>query len=140
MRRHDHLHPGLILIVAVGGAVGTAARYGLSTVVAPQGGWPVATLTANLVGAMLLGLLLEALVRAGEEIPRRRLIRLGLGTGVLGGFTTFSAFAVEVERLSAGGATATALCYFAVSLAGGLAACLGGVALAARHRRGLSSR
>jgi fluoride exporter len=133
--RPAHLNPALILLVAAGGTAGTLARYALSTAIPIQGGWPVSTLVENLVGSFLLGLLLEALVRAGDETPRRRLVRLGAGTGVLGGFTTFSTFALEVEHLLAIGAPGTALGYFAASLIGGFLACLAGVTLAAGHHR-----
>ncbi len=135
MSRTPHLHPGMIVLVAVGGAVGTLARWALTSNLPAQHGWPIATLVENLVGAFLLGLLLEALVRAGDETPGRRLLRLGLGTGVLGGFTTFSTFALEVERLLAAGDGGVAIGYFAVSLVGGFATCLAGVMLASRHHR-----
>ena len=74
------------MVVALGGAVGTLARYGLSHAVPDTGGVPVATLVENVVGAFLLGLLLEALARSGPDVGRRRLARLGLGTGLLGAF------------------------------------------------------
>ena len=134
MSRPAHLNPALILLVPPA-AAGTLARYGLSTAIPAPGGWPVSTLVENLVGSFLLGLLLEALVRAGDETPRRRMIRLGAGTGVLGGFTTFSTFALEVEHLLATGASGLALGYFAASLIGGFLACLAGVTLAAGHHR-----
>jgi CrcB protein len=133
--RAPHLRPGLVLLVAAGGAAGTLARHGLSASVPAREGWPVATLLENLAGAFLLGLLLEALVRAGDETPALRRVRLGLGTGFLGGFTTFSAFALEVGRLLTSGSPVQAAGYFAVSVLGGLLACLAGVALAARHHR-----
>ncbi len=136
MSRPHHLHYGLVLLVALGGTLGTGGRHLLSsTVAAGDGGWPVATLVENLLGAFLLGLLLEALVRRGSETSRARLLRLGLGTGVLGGFTTFSALAVELERLLADGAWAVAAGYAVASLVGGVLACLLGVVLAARHHR-----
>jgi CrcB protein len=103
----------------------------------------VATLVANLAGSLLLGALLEALARAGAsgpETPRRRLLRLGLGTGLLGGFTTFSSLAVELERMLADGATALAATYAGTSAAGGLLAAVLGVALAARHHRWRADR
>jgi CrcB protein len=133
--RPAHLNPALILLVAAGGAVGTLARYALTTAIPAPGGWPVPTLGENLIGSFLLGLLLETLIRAGDETPRRRLIRLGAGTGVLGGFTTFSTFALEVEHLLASGAPGTALGYFAASLVGGFLTCLAGITLAAGHHR-----
>jgi fluoride exporter len=134
--RPHHLHGGLVLLVGAGGAVGTGARYLLSTHwPAAVGAWPVATLVENLVGAFLLGLLLEALVRRGSESSRGRLVRLGVGTGVLGGFTTFSALALELERLLAVQAWGVAVGYAVTSLVAGVLLCLLGVVLAARHHR-----
>ena len=133
MSRPHHLDPRLVALVAIGGAVGTSARYAVSTSVAASGEWPTATFTVNIAGAFLLGALLEALLRRGAESSRGRLVRLGLGTGVLGGFTTFSALALEIERLLAGGSTGTALAYTGSSLVLGFLACLLGVVVAARH-------
>jgi CrcB protein len=129
-----HLHPGLVLAVAAGGVVGTTARATLTGAVGQVGGWPLGTLTENVVGSFLLGMLLEALLRAGQETPRARVVRLGLGTGVLGGFTTFSSFALEVERLLAGGEAGIAAGYAGASLVLGLLACAGGIVLGARLR------
>lgn len=136
--RPAHLQPRLLAVVGLGGAIGTVGRYGLGRALPPSGGWPWGTLTANLVGAFLLGLLLEALLRRGEETSGRRLARLGLGTGVLGGFTTFSALALELERLLAAGDLGVAAGYTALTVAGGLGACTAGVALAARRHRRLA--
>ncbi|WP_250445955.1 CrcB family protein, partial [Actinotalea sp. C106] len=129
----QHLAPRLLAVVALGGTLGTAARYLLASAVTQDGGtWPTATFLANLLGAFLLGLLLEALVRRGAESPRGQVLRLGLGTGVLGGFTTFSSLALELDRLLADGAVVLAAGYAAASLTLGLAACFAGVTLAAR--------
>ncbi|VTR77826.1 fluoride efflux transporter FluC [Cellulomonas hominis] len=117
----------LALLVAVGGAAGSLGRYGLAQALPVQHGWPLGTLTANLVGAFLLGALLEALGRRGPETPGVLRVRLALGTGLLGGFTTFSALALETERLLAAGALGTGLGYAAVSVVGGvLCAAAGG--------------
>ena len=86
-----------------------------------------------MLGSFLLGALLETLLRRGAESPRGRVLRLGLGTGVLGGFTTFSALALELERLLAGGQVAMALVYAVASLVLGVLACVAGIALAARR-------
>lgn len=138
MSRPHHLDPGLVGLVAIGGMVGTAARYGLSTAVGSSGGWPTSTFIENLVGAFLLGVLLEALLRRGPETPRGRRLRLGVGTGVLGGFTTFSALALETERLLAQGAAGTGLAYAGATVVLGYLACLLGVVVAQRdHRRRL---
>lgn len=136
MARRTFLDPTLVAIVAAGGALGTASRYLLTTNLHPQAGWPAATLVENVLGSFLLGLLLETLVRRGDETPGTRRLRLGAGTGFLGGFTTFSSLAIETERLLADGAVGTAVAYVTASLALGFLACLVGVVLAAaRHRR-----
>ena len=137
-------------LVALGGALGSVARYFLSgwagvlltplTLLFPSRGemmiwFPIGTLLVNVVGALALGYLLEALARRGRETVRRRKIRLGIGTGVLGGFTTYSALALDVQRLLADGFGWMALVYVVLTLAGGTAACLGGIALAARADR-----
>lgn len=134
-RRPPHLSAALAAVVAAGGALGTGARYVLTTALPHQQGWPVATFTENVVGAFLLGVLLEVLVRRGLESRGGRLVRLGLGTGFLGGFTTFSAVAIEIDRLLASGAAGTALTYAVATLVLGLVAALAGVALAARQHR-----
>lgn len=129
--RH-HRDPRLLLLVAAGGAVGTGLRYALSSTLGPSGAWPTATLVENVVGAFVLGLLLETLLCRGPETARGRAVRLGVGTGVLGGFTTFSSLAIELERLLAAGAVGTAAAYAAASVVLGLAACFAGVAVGAR--------
>lgn len=128
-----HRDPRLVLAVAGGGAVGTVARYGLAQALPTGDGVPWATLVANVVGAFLLGLLLEALVRSGPDAGGRRLARLGLGTGVLGGFTTYSAFAVEIDARLRDGHALLALGYAAGSIALGLAACALGVVVGTRR-------
>lgn len=138
-----HRQPRLVAVVAAGGAVGTALRYGLAEWTGTAEGWPTATFVANLAGALLLGVLLEALARAAgsaAETPRHRLVRLGLGAGLLGGFTTFSSLAVELERMLADGAPALAAAYTGASAVGGVLAALLGVALAARHHRWRADR
>ena len=120
------------VLVFGGGVVGTALRAGLGLLVpTASGGFPVATLAVNLVGAFVLGWLVVAVsVRLGDGVAARR-VRLGVGTGVCGGFTTFSTFMVEPVLLVQGGAAGVAAAYLAISLAGGLAAALIGARLGA---------
>ncbi|WP_208971821.1 fluoride efflux transporter FluC [Kineococcus rubinsiae] len=131
-----HRDPRLLALVAAGGALGTLARYGTARLVPAAGAWPLATLAVNVAGSFLLGLLLEALARRGPEDARGTALRLGLGTGFCGGFTTFSSLAVEVDGLLSDGTAGTALAYGAGSVAAGLLAALAGVAVAGSRHRG----
>ncbi|MCK8476239.1 fluoride efflux transporter FluC [Microbacterium aurugineum] len=112
-----------ILLVAVGGMVGTAARLGLGLVVPDAGGFPVAVLLANVLGAVLIGVL-------AARLPSSTDLRLALGTGVLGGFTTYSAFMTGTVELWAD-APVLAAAYAIGSLVLGLA----GAALGLRFGR-----
>lgn len=91
----------LVLLVAVGGAVGSLTRFGVGTALPSDATSPSwATLLVNVTGAALLGLLVERLALAR---PTSRRLRPLLGTGVLGGYTTFSAAALDVQgHLAAG--------------------------------------
>lgn len=134
--RPPHHHLGLVGLVAAGGVVGTTARYATTLWLGTAGsGLPTATLTVNLVGCFLLGLLLEALGRRGAESPRMQAARLALGTGVLGGFTTFSSLAEELAQLVHEHADGVAVLYAVVSVVGGLVATVLGITLAAGHHR-----
>lgn len=116
--------------MALGGAIGTGVREALSlTWPAAADGFPVTVFAINVVGAFVLGLLLEALSRLGPDEGRRRILRLFVGTGVLGGFTTYSALATDVATRS-GSATPTAFAYAALSLVVGVLAAGLGVTLA----------
>ncbi|HHU09843.1 MAG TPA: CrcB family protein [Intrasporangiaceae bacterium] len=95
-----HRQPRLLALVFVGGALGTAARAAIEAAApAAPGTWPWATFGINLAGAFLLGLLLETLDRRAARLGPGPAPRLFLGTGILGGFTTYSAFAVETVHL-----------------------------------------
>jgi fluoride exporter len=127
-------HPLVIAVIAVGGAVGTLGRYELGVHLRTAGsyGFSYATLAANLSGAFALGLLVALVAR---HWPRSRYLRPALGTGVLGGFTTFSTLMVEtVQRLDHGHAP-IGLLYVVVTLVGGLAAAFAGMALGDLGRR-----
>ena len=99
--RPAHLSWANIGLVAAGGGAGTGLRYVITMVVPAWAGVPVATFGINIVGALLLGVLLELLAKHGLDIGWTRRVRLGVGTGVLGGFTTYSALAVETATLAA---------------------------------------
>lgn len=106
---------------------GTLARFGLSEVLPETAGLPVDTFLTNIAGAFALGLLLEALARRGPDAGRRRAVRLLFGTGFLGGFTTYSALAVDSALLLGGGRAAAGLAYLALSVLVGLGATALGV-------------
>jgi CrcB protein len=117
------------LLAAVGAALGALARWGVAeTLPRSSGEWPWATLVVNLTGCLLIGVLLAVL---GVRRPDDEHLRTFLGAGVLGGFTTFSAFAVEVADLLRAGAPAVAAAYAAVSVLGGLLAVAAGLRIGA---------
>ena len=142
--RPIHLGPGALLLVFTGGTIGTAAREALSLALPPPGAIPYTVFGINVVGALLLGALLEGLVGRGPDRSGRRL-RLLLGTGVLGGFTTYSTLATDAAHLigtgsigtgsiSTGSIGAGAAYGVGTVLVGALATWIG-IALAAAARR-----
>jgi len=129
--------PGLW--VFAGGCLGALARAGLSAAVPdPAGGVPTTTLAINLSGALILGWLLRTLAITGGDRGWRRPVRLGVGTGVLGGYTTFSTFDIQSVQLATHQHLLASGLYLAVSLVGGFLAAWAGTAVArstARRRR-----
>jgi CrcB protein len=126
--RREVLRVRPYLWAAVGGALGALARWELA-VTLPSDPWPWATLTVNLLGCYLIGALFAWL---GVRRPAATWPRPFLGTGVLGGFTTYSTFAVEVVRAADDGAVALAAGYVVASVVGGvLAVVLGGLSVRA---------
>jgi CrcB protein len=124
-------------VVAAGGVLGALARYGLGVVLPRQPtSFPWATFGVNVSGCALIGVLV---VLVTEAFPAHPLLRPFLGTGVLGGYTTFSTYVVDTERLVRAGAPVTALAYLGGTLAGALvAAYLGVVSTRALVRRRLA--
>lgn len=114
-------------LVAVGGALGSLGRWGVAHVLPAGSLWHWPTFAVNALGAFLLGLLLEFLTRPGVESTRAHTVRLLVGTGLLGGFTTYSAFAEEMWQLVDGGDSAGAFGYTVVTLGAGLLAAAFGV-------------
>jgi len=115
-----------LLLVAVGGGLGTALRFGVGRwAIALMGpGFPFGTFAVNLIGGFLMGLLAGWLARFGEGGEELRLL---LGVGVLGGFTTFSAFSLEVYNMITRAEVALAAAYATSSVAGSVLAVLAGV-------------
>ncbi len=130
-----HLSVRALGIVALGGTVGTATRYYVSELVHPWRSWPLATFLINVTGAFVLGLLLEELARRGSDRGRRRRLRLLVGTGFCGAFTTYSALAVDTDLLVRGHHPGLAVGYSLGTLVVGFAASALGIRLASRHVR-----
>ncbi|MEU3253425.1 fluoride efflux transporter CrcB [Streptomyces sp. NPDC006997] len=107
-------HLPVVAVVALGGGAGAAARYALALRwPAEPGGFPWAVFWANAVGCAVIGVFLVAVT---EGRPAHPLLRPFFGTGVLGGFTTFSTYAVGVRDLLDAGRPGTALAYLAATL------------------------
>ena len=123
-------------LIMLGGAIGTAARASLEAWLPPSPtGLPWVTLAINLLGSHLLGLLLGALPGAGPDRGLRRAVRLTLGTGILGGFTTYSTFIIETADRLRSGQALLALAYLVGSVAACLAAAALGISMASRARQ-----
>jgi len=131
-----HLRWSALALVAGGGAAGTLARYAIGVAVPPWRGLPVAVFTINVVGAFGLGLLLAVLARGGPDAGIRRRLRLLLGTGVLGGFTTYSTFAVGADGLFVAAHPWQGALYAVATVVVGAAASLAGIALGTRRTGG----
>jgi fluoride exporter len=102
--------------VAAGGLLGAEARYGLTLALPEHAGrFPWSTLLINLTGSLLIGVLMAWLGRQPAPHP---LLRLFLGVGILGGYTTYSTFAVDVQQLLRAGRPLTALGYLAATVLG----------------------
>ena len=114
------------LHVALGGAIGATLRHqlgrGMTAWLGPQAvtAFPWATLAANVLGSLAMGLLFGWLARHGSGQGEQ--FRLFVGVGLLGGFTTFSAFSLELMLLIERGQPTTAFTYAAVSVLAGLTA------------------
>ncbi|MFG2328710.1 fluoride efflux transporter CrcB [Streptomyces sp. NPDC048604] len=126
---------GVVVAVAVGGALGAAARYGAGLAwPTPAGAFPWTTFGVNVLGCAAIGVLM-VLVTETAAVPHP-LVRPFLGTGVLGGFTTFSTFALDTQRLLAAGETLRGLAYLAATPVAALAAVAAGTAAARRALAG----
>lgn len=114
--------------IALGGALGAPARYGVAQLVhvSPET-FPWATFWTNVSGSFALGLVLILVL---ERFPPTRYVRPFLATGFLGAYTTYSTFAVETDLLVKNGHVGVALTYATASLLAGFAAVWSGIALA----------
>lgn len=119
-----------VLLVALGGGLGAASRFGVSLAMpVPASGWPWPTFTVNVAGSLLIGLLAGWLATRGDGAEPWRLF---LGVGVLGGFTTFSAYSLETIRMAERGDWAGASAYAVGSVMAGLIAVAAGLFIAKR--------
>ncbi|MFH8342077.1 fluoride efflux transporter CrcB [Streptomyces sp. AM6-12] len=119
-RTQWHAQGPVVAVVAVGGALGACARYGLSLAwPAPPGGFPWATFCTNLAGCAVMGVFMVFIT---EVWAAHRLVRPFFGTGVLGGFTTFSTYTADIRRLVEAGRPGTGLVYLAATPCAALAA------------------
>ena len=124
-----------VAAVALGGAVGALARYAVGVAFpAAPGAFPLGTLGINVLGCLLMGVLVVVVTETRDAHP---IVRPLVGVGVLGGFTTFSTFAVDTEALlGAGpggpGAVATGLGYLAATVVGSVGAAAVGLAVTRR--------
>jgi fluoride exporter len=125
----------VIGVVAAGGSFGAVARYAIGVAwPTPAGGFPWAIFVVNALGCALIGVLMVLIT---EVWVVHRLIRPMLGTGVLGGFTTFSTYAVDIHNLVAADAAGTGLIYMVATPAAALAAVWAAVAVTRATMKGL---
>ena len=119
----------ILLVIAAGGAVGSLARWGLGEAFSGgrQGSFPWATFIENITGSFALGVLMVFVI---DVWPPSRYVRPFVGAGVLGGFTTFSTYALDTRALVVDDRGPLAAVYLFGTLAAGLAAVWLGIALA----------
>jgi len=133
--RPAYLRGAAIALVGVGGACGAASREGLSRVIPELRDVPISIAIINVVGAFLLGYLYEALTRLHSDDPRAKNLKLLLGTGFCGGFTTYSSLATDTAVLFRDGHPWEGSAYVAGTvLVGALATWLGIVVASAVNR------
>lgn len=133
------IRPSFLLLAAAGGAVGATCRY-LIVLVAPS--WEslsAGTVLANLLGPFLLGVLLHSLAE-GTETAKRRTLRLVVGVGFLGAFTSYAELALEVVTVAERGHPLIALGYAIASIVLGAAATWLGIFASHRVRRRYARR
>lgn len=117
-----------LLLVMSGGAIGAGLRYGLwRALPAEPAGWPWSTFAANILGGLAMGVLAAWVLRGDNSAES---LRLFVGVGVLGGFTTFSAFSLEMMQMVERGQTGLAAGYAVASVLLALGALFAGMTAA----------
>jgi len=143
-RRELGAHRWVLPVIALGGMIGSSARYAMELAwSAPAGAIPLATLTTNVSGCLLIGVLMVHVLEVSGAHP---LVRPFLGVGVIGGFTTFSTYTVQSSLLLTHGNPALSMIYLFGTLLTAMTAVVAGVFLArgalrarrwlAHHRKG----
>lgn len=131
-------HGSVLAATAVGGGLGALARYGLSRALTTgHGEFPWATFVTNVLGCLLIGVLMVLIT---ERWTVHRLARPFLGVGVLGGFTTFSTYAVETRGLLQPGTVGLAFAYLAGTFVCAMLAVVAGVSITRAVVRGTAAR
>ncbi len=117
-----------VILVMSGGAIGAGLRYGLSRALPmSEGGWPWPTFVANVLGGLAMGVLAAWILRGDNSAEP---LRLFVGVGVLGGFTTFSAFSLEMAQMIERGQSGLAAGYALASVLLALGALFAGMTAA----------
>jgi len=111
-----------VIQVALGGAIGAAARYGVGVALVRPGAFPIGVLAVNIIGSFLMGLIV---VYLGQKMLSH--LNPFLMTGILGGFTTFSAFSLEAYTLFERGEVGQAAIYVIASVVLSIASLIAGI-------------
>lgn len=129
------IRPSYLALAALGGALGTAARFGITTVAPTWENLSAGTVLVNLLGPFLLGVLLQTLAEEMES-KRRRLMQLLIGVGFLGAFTSYAQLAVDVVTVFENAHVLLAVTYGLATIAAGAVAAWLGIVTASHRRRG----
>jgi CrcB protein len=127
------LRPHYLALVALGGAAGTLARFGLTTVAPSWDTLSLGTVAVNLLGPFLLGALLQSLA-VGPETSMRRTLRLMVGTGFLGAFTSYAQLAVDTVNVFDNGQPLLAGAYALATVVTGVCAVWLGIFITSRRQ------
>lgn len=120
LREFGRGHRSVLAVIAIGGVIGSLARYQAGIIWhTVDGSFPVTTFAVNLLGCLIIGAFMTVIT---EVWTAHRLLRPFFGTGVLGGFTTFSTYSLDIAGLLRGGHGGTALLYLLATAVGAIAA------------------